>query len=398
MEKNTALSQREKYAPSKMSEFLWWLATAEKELLVDSVVDRNRYRIVGMSVLTTWIFAMLAWTYFFSTIIDSMGIAVLLGLFMGFIILTIDRALIKGITRQNKRKITPLLFRAVLALTIGTFMAQSAILYMFDKEIRLQTSLDDEQKKSTKKQLIENLYASSRKDLISRQNEITSNENLKYAEVNKARENFLSETDGSGGTGKVGIKDIAIAKRNEYLKLEEDYKAILVADAPKLSALNSSLNEIDAKIKKEENDFSKYMNNGFLTRIAALNNLLRDYPALQFRYYLIVFILMLIELMPVIAKSMLPSGSYDEKVRLREELEITVVRSNVLKEQELKELYNRAAFENDQETIVRFFALTKEQRENKIRSFSEKWKEDPTQTFDGLWEKMKKEILSKQEN
>jgi len=71
MPENVSISQRENYEPSQFSEFLWWLSTAEKELLVDSVVDRNRFKIVGMTVLTTWLFATLAWTYFFSTIIDN---------------------------------------------------------------------------------------------------------------------------------------------------------------------------------------------------------------------------------------------------------------------------------------------------------------------------------------
>src|SRR5450631_4224183 len=139
MERNVALSQRESYTPSAFTEFLWWLSTAEKEMLVDAVVDRNRYRIIGMTVLTTWAFASFTWTYFFSTLVDSALVAIALGLFMGFVILTIDRALIKGITRFNKRKYGPLLFRGLLALTIGMFMAEPAILYMFDKEIKMQT-------------------------------------------------------------------------------------------------------------------------------------------------------------------------------------------------------------------------------------------------------------------
>ncbi|MBK6634538.1 MAG: DUF4407 domain-containing protein [Chitinophagaceae bacterium] len=141
-----------------------------------------------------------------------------------------------------------------------------------------------------------------------------------------------------------------------------------------------------------------YLNNGFLTRVEALTNLLKNHPALQFRYYLIVFILMLIELMPVIAKTILPSGSYDEKAMLREEMEIDIARSNIRKEQQLKELYNQMAFDNDSEAITAFFALTKEDRMDKIQSFSKKWKEENHQSFDGLWEKMKKEILTKQEN
>src|SRR6186997_1871629 len=131
-ETNISISHRENYVPTWFSKFLWWLSTAEEEIIVDCVVDRNRFRIIGMTVLATWAFATLAWTYFFSTVIGNAFLFVALGLFMGFIILTIDRALIKGITKFNKNKFTPLLVRGLLALTIGTFMAQPALLFMFD--------------------------------------------------------------------------------------------------------------------------------------------------------------------------------------------------------------------------------------------------------------------------
>ncbi len=398
MEKNIAVSQRENYTPSQFTEFLWWLSTAEKEILVDAVVDRNRYRIIGMTVLATWAFATFAWGYFFSTVVDSVFIAVIMGLFMGFIILSIDRALIKGITKFNKRKLAPLLFRGLLALTIGTFMAQPAVLYMFDKEIKLQASLDNEKKKLIKQQELETLFNGQKGSLIKQNTDIKNELASKYDAVTTARNNFLAETDGSGGTGKIGIKDIAIAKRNEYQKLDAEYQAILKQDQPKLDSNDAALKEIDSKIKAEEVNFTTYLNNGFLTRVEALNNLVKNNDALAFRYYLIVFILMLIELMPVIAKTMLPSGSYDEKVMLREEMEVDIAHSNIKKEQQLKELYNQLAFDNDSEAIRAFFSMTREDRNEKMKAFSRKWKEENHQTFDGFWEKMKKEILTKQEN
>lgn len=398
MEKNIAFSQRESYVPGQFTEFLWWLSTAEKEILADSVVDRNRYRIIGMTVLATWAFATFTWAYFFSTIVESWILASALGLFMGFIILTIDRALIKGITKFNKRKMLPLAFRGLLALTIGTFMAQPAVLYMFDKEIKLQTSLDNEKKKLLKQQELTALYRIPKDALLKDRAALKTELDNKYEAVNKARESFIAETDGSGGSGKVGIRDIAIAKRNEYQKLDAEYQVLLKAYQPKLDSADAAVKEIDNKVKAEETNFITYLNNGFLTRVEALTNLLKNNPALQFRYYLIVFILMLIELMPVIAKTMLPSGSYDEKVMLREEMEIDIAHSNIRKEQQLKEIYNQLAFENDTEAIKAFFAVTRDDRNEKMKNFSKRWKEENHQSFDGLWEKMKKEILTKQEN
>ncbi len=398
MERNIALSQRENYAPSAFTEFLWWLSTAEKEILADAVIDRNRYRIIGMTVLATWAFASFTWTYFFCTMVDSLLVAIALGLFMGFIILTIDRALIKGITKFNKRKFTPLLFRGLLALTIGTFMVQPAVLYLFDKEIKMQTSLDNEKRKLLKRQELDLLYKNRKDELTLQKEKIKSAVEKKYADVSRAREYFLAETDGSGGTGKIGIKDIAIAKRNEYQKMDGEYQAMLRQDQPKLDSTENELAGMENKIKAEEVNFTQFLNNGFLTRVDALNNLLKNNRALQFRYYLIVFILVLVELMPVIAKTILPSGTYDEKVMLREDMEAEIAHSNIRKEQQLKELYNQMAYENDKEAISSFFSLTRDDRNEKMKAISKRWATENHQTFDGLWEKMKKEILTKQEN
>ena len=398
MQKNTALSQRETYTPTAFDELLWWLSTAEKELLADAVVDRNRYKIVGMTVLATWAFATLAWSYFFSTVTGNSWLAVPLGLFMGLIILTIDRALIKGINKFNKNRLLPLLFRGFLAVTIGVFMAQPALLYMFKKEIVLQTSLDNEKKQQLKKAALEALYKNRKAELINQKEKLQQENNAKYEGVAAARNNFLAESDGSGGTGKVGIKAIAIAKRNEYQKLDSEYQALLSINQPKIKEAESELKSLNEKIKTEEQLFTNYFNDGFLTQIEALNNLIKNNSALQYRYYLLVIILLLIELMPVIAKTLLPAGTYDEKVQLREAMEKEIANSNIRKEQELKELYNTLAQQNDSAAITDFFNLTRDDRTEKMKAFSKRWKDEDNQTFDGLWEKMKKEIFTKQEN
>jgi len=194
------------------------------------------------------------------------------------------------------------------------------------------------------------------------------------------------------------MKDIALAKRNEYQKLDTEYQQMVLKNKPQLDSSQAGLKNIEQQIKNSEEDFLKYLNDGFLTRIAALEHLLKDNTALQYRYYLIVFILMLIELMPVIAKTMLPSGSYDEKAMKREEMEIALAQSNIEKEKQLKELYNQAAYDNDADAIKDFFQLTQKDRIEKMRSLSEEWKGQEDYSFDKLWEKIKKDVLTKQEN
>lgn len=393
----TSLSQRDSFYPSVWDKFLWWLSTAESELLKDCVVDRNRYRIIGTTVLGTWAFATLAWTYFWTTITPNYIVSFLLGLFMGFIILTIDRALIKGINKFNKRKAAPLILRSVLAITLGTFMAQPAVLYMFDKEIQLQASLDNEKRKRVKQLEMDSLYNPQKNALQAEKQVYTNQLDTKYAEVVAARQAFVQEIDGTGGSGKIGIHNIARAKRLEYEKLDEEYKKLTAELQPKVAGLDSSIASINAIVKKENDTYLSLLNNGFLTRIEALNNLVKSNTALQWRYFLIVIILMLIELMPVLAKTLLPSGTYDEKVRLREEMELEVASNNQLKEKDLKELYNQLAKENDENFLRHFFATTKDEREQQMKEKLEKWSAS-NESFDGFWEKVKKEILTKQEN
>ncbi|MCW3111837.1 MAG: hypothetical protein JWR18_233 [Segetibacter sp.] len=394
----SSLSNREQYTPNRWEAFLWWLSTAEKELLVQCVVDRNRYKIIGTTVLATWSFATLAWTYFWSTITTNLLLSVLLGLFMGFIILTIDRALIKGMNKFNKNKVAPLLLRSVLAITLGTFMAQPAILFMFDKEIKLQASLDNELRKRAKQQEMDSLFNPQKQSLNAERTQLQNQLTGKYNEVSNARHEFLAEIDGTGGTGKVGIQNIARAKKAEYEKLDSQYNVINSSLHPRLATIDSTLMDINNRVKKENEVFAGLLNNGFLTRIEALNNLVKKNAALQWRYILIVVILMLIELMPVLAKTLLPGGTYDEKVKLTEELEKEMAEGNQVKEKELKELYNRLAQENDTTFIEQFFASSKAERNAKLKSQLSKWSENHDESFDGFWEHLKKDMLTKQES
>ncbi len=395
---NISLSQRESYSSNSWDDFLWWLSTAEKELLMNCVIDRNRYKIIGTNVLATWSFATLAWTYFWNTITNNIIVSILLGVFMGLVILTIDRALIKGINKFNKNKITPLLLRSVLAITLGTFMAQPAILYMFDKEIKLQASIDNVKRKRNKQLELDSLYGKQKNDYAQQKAQLEKQLDDKYAEVEKNKNNYIAEMDGTGGSGKIGIKNITLAKKAEYEKVDSSYKSFALLILPQIKTIDSNITNINGFIGTENKSFEGLLNNGFLTRIEALNNLVKNNSALQWRYFLIVIILMLIELMPVLAKSMLPSGSYDEKVKLVEAMEKEIAENNQLHEKELKNLYNTLAKENDMDFLRFFFEKSKEERRKKGSEKMTNWTTDKQESFDHFWETMKKNMLTKQEN
>ncbi|MEN9571298.1 MAG: hypothetical protein RL172_2529 [Bacteroidota bacterium] len=398
MKENIAISQRENWQPTQLQEALWWLSTGEKTILINSPADRSRFSIIGLCVLCTWLFASIAWGYFFSTVTGSAITAIAGGLLMGFIILCIDRALIKGISKNNRQQFLPVLFRALLAITIGTFMAQPALLYMFRKEIKLQVAADNEQKSIQNRLVLDSMYKKQKDELLQNKANLQTQLTERYQQLMLIRNNYLAETDGSGGTGKVGIKDIAIAKRNEYEKAEAGYKELQATLQPNLSITDKKLQELDAQLAKDQQLYASQFNDGFLTQIEALNNLVQKNSALQIRYYLLIAILVLIELMPVIAKLVIPAGVYDDKILLQERMDKEIAASNMQKEQQLKELYNQLALQNDQEAIEQFFEITRTERAAKLKSFIHQWQQDNHKSFDGLWEQIKKELLTKQEH
>ncbi len=313
---------QENYLPNRREQFLWWLSTAESVLLKDAVVDRNRHSIIGMLVLGTWSFATLAWTYFFSTVIDHWGIACLLGIFMGGIILFIDRALIKGINHSGKQGWKPLIFRMFLAYTIGLFMAQPALLFLFEKEILVQTSLDNETRKKNKYIELEKLYAPQKKQLLDEKKQLNTNLSLRYQEMIQTSNQFIKETDGTGGSKKIGLKAIALAKKAAADKAAADYYETAKLITPSIKTIDRNIQLIDQTITKEQIAFNQLLNNGFITRIEALDHLVEQSNAVKFRYYLLIVLLMLIELMPVLAKYLLPSGTYALNAKLTEENEM----------------------------------------------------------------------------
>jgi len=125
-----------------LSKFLWWMAAADAATLQECRLDRERYRIIGISVLVTWLFATLAWGYFFSTVINDEIVVAGLAVFFGFAILSIDRSLIAAMSGAGRRQFLPVAFRLFLAVIIGLFISQPVVLMLFQKDIQAQMVLN----------------------------------------------------------------------------------------------------------------------------------------------------------------------------------------------------------------------------------------------------------------
>ncbi len=218
--------QPQPYTPDGWSRFLWWLAAADAEVLAECKSDRERYRIVGLAVLVTALFATLAWGYFFSTVVKDDLLIGGLALFFGFAVLCIDRSLIAAMQRNGKQQFLPIAFRLVLAITIGLFISQPVVLMLFQKDVQAQMVIDRQKKMEEyrKQQTAYNAERTARlRTQISGYDKALAG---KQKLVQDYKDAYIRETDGTGGSGRIGEYAVAKVKRNEYLKAEEELRQL----------------------------------------------------------------------------------------------------------------------------------------------------------------------------
>jgi hypothetical protein len=140
---------------------------------------------------------------------------------------------------------------------------------------------------------------------------------------------YLAEADGTGGSKQRGISNIALAKKAAWEKMEEKYQEAQLRLIPLMGEMTKNLQQLDEEEQQQIALFRQLEQNGFLQQIAALSNLLASSLPLQIRYYLLLAILMLIELLPVIGKWLLERSSYESMQTLQNELQKDVLASQL---------------------------------------------------------------------
>lgn len=373
--------------PGKFTRLLWWFSTAIPELIKQCQSDQNRAKIIGAGVVFTWLYATVAWIYFWSINISSIWLAIPLGLLIGFGILSIDRMLIASINKKKKSWIA-ITFRVVLALLLGAFIAQPILLWMFDKDIGQEIAIVQDKKVQEKRQLLQDIYASEKVELLNRQQAILGQKLSKYAALELAEQDYLKEIDGTGGSGKYGIAGIAREKEKAYQRAEDSYQSIEASTSEELTLINNRLLAVDSTINAETESFKKNkLSEGFLIRVSALQHLFEkdEHFALRKRYYLILIILVFFELIPIISKLYLPTGSYDERVFLQDELELKIAE---MRQESLLQYHlhvHEMSTISDQQTAHLLLELNEQQKTEIIEDLGVLWKRNPQLSFEQFW-------------
>lgn len=378
---------------SSWDKFLWWLAAADPSLIKDCGPDRFRYGVIGYTVLATWIFATLAWGYFFSTLFDDILIILPAALFFGFVILTIDRGLIAGLNSNGgKNKWLSLSLRLMLALTIGFFISQPVVLMLFEKDINAHLPVVKEKKITAYTKQVRDENAVTVQQAKAETERIRNEQKIKEQEILDLKNAYIRETDGTGGSGKIGEYTIARVKKIAYLKAEEDlisWKRLM--QGPLDSSLAKEKNT-ELLIQARISDFDKGLSDGFLTRIETLDDLMLVHPPVKYRYRLVIILIMMIELMPLLTKLMMPSGLYEEKIQdavLQKKLAWQNERAAL---QEVEKKFYEKALETDKQLQGDVMTAIDDFRRKEAENYLNQWKQNPGRVRQ-FWEQVKSKLL-----
>lgn len=371
------------------SDFLWSLAGFKKEVISKYQVEGFHAKIIGSLLILVGLYATFAWTFFFQTVTENPIIPIIAGIFMGFFILSFDRALIASLA-SGKSNILALIFRFVLALLLGIFLSQPMILKFYQPEIKREAELLYLEKIQEQKNERIALYDSDKLALeeqeILLQNQLTK----KLSELQKAEKDFKQEMDGSGGTGKRGYAAISKQKEEIYRRHIQEYEELQAEIKPIKNTLRIKLEEMNTTIATEVAEFeTENALFGTLMQVEALHSLMKKDTsgALSTRYYLLSFILILIELSALIAKLLFKTNNYRRKVELISEME----GKNADTDREIAlgrlEEYKNKIEVNETALIQRFFSESDKVNEEKMDELMSEWRDSKDKTFKDYWNK-----------
>ena len=350
--------------PSKITRFLWWCAGADSYFLMKSPMqDRVKYAGIGGIVLCTGVLAMVSGGFAFFTAFGPKAYAmdkpepaslefqigtVVFALAWGMIIFNLDRFIVsstgKGdgtddITRREWVQAAP---RILIATILG--FAISAPLEIRILKSEIDNELDKFQKTYTQElnmqsdSLIAQRKANLEKDKIAYEEKLAAYETeLKVYDdkidelVEKKRLEMQDKRAyGEGPVAKALQKNIddKVAEKDKFVALKATDVAGWKSSLEKTSAGLSALDEeVQAEYKKNQESAHTY--SGLLKRIQISHEKGGLIP------WVIFFVILCIEMGPIIFKMMLTKGPYDYMVENYNHL--TNTENGVLKEDHIYE-------------------------------------------------------------
>jgi len=318
IETNTIMLQR----------FFIFCSGADTEILdACSQGERNKYAGIGATVFFTAVMAFIASGYALYTVFDNVYTAIFFGFIWGLLIFNLDRYIVSTIKKRDafKNELLQAAPRIILAIIIAVVISKPLEMKIFEKEIN-QVLLEEKNEMTlANKEQLALQYTPKINALNEEIASLKSEVIRKEAETNALYDVYISEAEGTAGTGLLGKGPVYEEKREkhdaylaELQALKQGNNAKIAEKEAEITALNA---EYDATVVNTQPVIDGF--DGLMARINALDKL----PWLPSFFVFLLFLA--IETAPIIAKLLAPKGEYDYRVEEAESVVATWVTQKV---------------------------------------------------------------------
>lgn len=283
----------------RSNNLFWSLSGASMRFLKEAYPDHNKYKNLGAAVFFTGIFAAISASLALSFMTNNWIVIALVALLWGLTIINIDMLIVGTMIKYSKwswKSFWSFIARLLLAAIIATSISIPFEMTLLKDDVRDEIERFDREAIASETDKIKGDYQELAA-LKTKQDELQSR--------------FIDEMQGrDGGSGRVGYRDIA-------KKIEAEKTTIINRINQLERQRDSTLTHTTTTITLQQERNNKY---GFLASYRALHRLefqSSDNAVLVISIG-IKILLLFIELMPIISKSLLRRGVYDAKYELEE--------------------------------------------------------------------------------
>lgn len=343
------------------NEFLWWCAGANKKILRQCPTEYAKYAGMGGTIFSTACMAALSGGYAISTVFDNSYVAVLFGLFWGFIIIfNLDRLIVNTMYSDGKVTISWKEFlsglpRIIMAIFLGIVISTPLELKIYEKSINAEIEklkekdlkliiADDESKLADKEikrdevfnrpltdiegEKMEDVYSG----VTSKKKELNTKRQQIIAQINthRAQRSQVSQIDNPTRYQQLTskINNLSVQRNNISRQIDEfDRKGKAASDIhedvirrnrerrdQELNLLDKEITELNNRINNAREINKVKLSNkydGFQGRMMAYNSLKED-NSTWWAAFFISMLFIIIECAPTFMRMMVADGSYDK--------------------------------------------------------------------------------------
>jgi hypothetical protein len=234
----------------------------------------------------------------------------------GLIIFNFDRFLVATMRKygvSRRKQIWMATPRIALALLIGFTIARPLELKIFEKEIDVQITANRHQKLLLNDSL---LQAENHATLAAAQGErdrLTARQSTLQDTLHRLQQAYITEADGTGGSGRRGIEQLTRLKQEAYLTAVQQTTPELRQLQQQIDYQDSLIRQANAgrEVKNRQYEAQVLSDVGFLEKNKALSDLSAHESSVFWADLLISLLIILIETGPILSKLIMSVGPYD---------------------------------------------------------------------------------------